>query len=40
MGFATWFIILFVMLLFGLFGYFILPIIKGKKSLLEDQKRV
>ena len=35
MGFTLWFIVLYVALLFVLFGYFVLPIVKGKKDLLE-----
>lgn len=35
MGFTLWFIVLYVALLFALFGYFVLPIVKGKKNLLE-----
>lgn len=34
MGFTLWFILAYVTMLFGLFGYFVLPLIKGKKSLL------
>jgi hypothetical protein len=35
MGFTLWFIVLYAALLFVLFGYFILPLVKGTKSLLE-----
>jgi hypothetical protein len=35
MGFTLWFIVLYADLLFVLFGYFILPLVKGTKSLLE-----
>ena len=35
MGFTAWALVLYAALLVGLFIYFVLPIIKGKKSLLE-----
>jgi hypothetical protein len=34
MGFTVWFIALFVALLLGLFGFLVLPLVKGRKNLL------
>lgn len=36
MGFTLWFIVVYVALLVVLFGWFVLPLVKGKKSLLES----
>ncbi|MBM2841804.1 MAG: hypothetical protein HW412_2332 [Bacteroidetes bacterium] len=35
MGFTLWFIVLYAALLFVLFAYFVLPLVKGTKNLLE-----
>ena len=35
MGFTLWFIVLYAALLFVLFGFFVLPLVQGTKSLLD-----